>query len=242
MYNGCISSCPQGTKNIVFVSGSWWALTHGECSEEASRLVCICSWALAKSERRVLRSLMRISQRYVFSRLPLGRIWMCCHFWLSSACDVEAPLGCCLAPLFPSLCSVWAMVLSGGEEHHLTNGGLPRLKGGLNLWTPAWEPNRWNGKSGFSQKQPQQEDPASYLCLLCMCASADTSLQTCMCTAFGVFMHVRSILRVRKWTAVRWFTPWGAGYCSVFTVQQMWVCPCACAWMVEPSSRAERGC
>lgn len=36
-------------------------------------------------------------------------------------------------PLFPSLCSVRAMVLSGGEEHHLTDGGLPRLFGGLNL-------------------------------------------------------------------------------------------------------------
>lgn len=122
-----------GNKNIVFVNGSWWALTHGECSEEADRLACICSWALAWSERGVLQSLMRISQRYDFRRLPLGRIWMCCHLWLSSACDVEAALGCCLSPLFPSLCSVWAMVLSGGEEHHLTDGGLLRLKGGLNL-------------------------------------------------------------------------------------------------------------
>lgn len=122
-----------GNKNIVFVNGSWGALTHGECSEEAGSLACICSWALALSISGVLQSLMRISQRYDFRRLSLGRIWMCCHFWLSSACDVEAPLGCCLSPLFPSLCSVWAMVLSGGKEHHLTDGGLPQLKGGLNL-------------------------------------------------------------------------------------------------------------
>lgn len=81
-------------KNIVSVNGSWWALTHGDCSEDAGRLVCICSTALAWSKRGILRSLMRILECYDFRRLPLGRIWMCCHFWLSSACDVEAPLGC----------------------------------------------------------------------------------------------------------------------------------------------------
>lgn len=97
MHKGCISSRPQGTKNIVSVNGSCWSLTHGECSEKAGRL----AWALAWSKRGVLRSLMRILEHYDSRRLPLERIWTCCHFWLSSACDVEAPLGCFLFTTLP---------------------------------------------------------------------------------------------------------------------------------------------
>lgn len=84
-------------KNIVSVNGSCWSLTHGECSEKAGRL----AWALAWSKKGVLRSLMRISERYDSRRLPLERIWTCCHFWLSSACGVEAPLGCFLFTTLP---------------------------------------------------------------------------------------------------------------------------------------------
>lgn len=84
-------------KNIVSVNGSCWSLTHGECSEKAGRL----AWALAWSKRGVLRSLMRILERYDSRRLPLERIWTCCHFWLSSVCDVEAPLGCFIFTTLP---------------------------------------------------------------------------------------------------------------------------------------------
>lgn len=37
MHKSCISSCPQGTKNIVFVNGSWWAQPQGECNEKPGR-------------------------------------------------------------------------------------------------------------------------------------------------------------------------------------------------------------
>lgn len=133
MHKGCISPCPRGTTTLCSWMGAGELSHMASAVREAVRLVCICSWALAWSKRGILRSVMRILERYGFRRLPLGRIWMCCHFWLSSACDVETPLGCCLSPLFPSQCSVWAMVLSGEEEHHLTDGGLLRQYGGLNL-------------------------------------------------------------------------------------------------------------
>lgn len=38
MHKSRISSCPQGTKNIVSVNGSWWAQPQGECYEKAGRL------------------------------------------------------------------------------------------------------------------------------------------------------------------------------------------------------------
>lgn len=38
MHKSCISSCPQGTKNIVSVNGSWWAQAQGECDEKPGRL------------------------------------------------------------------------------------------------------------------------------------------------------------------------------------------------------------
>lgn len=38
MHKSCISSCPQGTKNIVFVNGSWWAQPQGEGNEKPGRL------------------------------------------------------------------------------------------------------------------------------------------------------------------------------------------------------------
>lgn len=61
MHKSCISSCPQGTKNIVSVNGSWWAQAQGECDEKPGRLqlpvllstnplsLCVCSCQLGLS-------------------------------------------------------------------------------------------------------------------------------------------------------------------------------------------------
>lgn len=152
-----ISSCPHRTKTSVFVNGSWWAQPPGECNEKPGRLhwtaILFSSVPLSVSLSplsppawtelgMIYGQGLRVSASdfgaLCFRNMLLEWIWACCYFWLNPVCDVETPAAA--APL-----SAPSGYGPDWKTLHHPDAQL-RLHGRVILQTPAWEPNRWNGK------------------------------------------------------------------------------------------------
>lgn len=134
MHKSCISSCPQGTKKHCFrewelVSSHTWRVQWG--SRQTSVHLFHSPGVIQKRDPAVSDEDFRVLW---FQEVATGEDLNVLSFLIELSLRRGGSSWLLpFLPLFPSLCSVWDMVLSGGEEHHLTDGGLPRLFEGLNL-------------------------------------------------------------------------------------------------------------